>query len=299
MVVAGDGMHSSEHDLAGTEGPSVEAFTVKDVQFRYSHHDGGPDRVSRPWTLNHLNFQIHQGEVFAVVGPNGSGKSSLLKILGGILKPHEGEVRCFGESLAAMSYVAVARRMAFVPQESPHLFPYTLAETVLMGRFPHHHHRWNLSGLGWETKQDRRVAEQALHDLDLGLLAHRCITEVSGGERQRALIARALAQEPDMLLLDEPTAFLDVKHQLEICRMLRRQNLERGLTIVLVSHDLNLASQYSDRILLLRDGEVYELGTPQEVIRGEVLEQVYGCSVLVDPHPESGLPRVTLPGRTE
>ena len=134
-------------------------------------------------------------------------------------------------------------------------------------------------------------------DMDISHLAHRSITDVSGGERQRAIIARALTQQPRVLLLDEPTAFLDLNHQLEICRILRRLNDERGLTVVLVSHDLNLASQYCDRLMLLREGRQYSIGVPQEVIRHDLLEAVYGCTVLVDRHPISGLPRVTLPGR--
>jgi iron complex transport system ATP-binding protein len=128
-------------------------------------------------------------------------------------------------------------------------------------------------------------------------LAGRPICEVSDGERQRAIVARALAQTPRVLLLDEPTVFLDLRHQLDICAILRRLNAEDGLTVVLVSHDLNLASQYCDRLLLLNDGEIFRIGTPDEVIRQEVLEAVYHCRVLVDRHPVSGLPRVTLPGR--
>ena len=166
-----------------------------------------------------------------------------------------------------------------------------------MGRFPHRHSRWTLGGFGWETRQDIHLAEEAMHEMDIAHLAHRPITDVSGGERQRAIIARALALQPQVLLLDEPTAFLDLNHQLEICRILRRLNERHGLTVVLVSHDLNLASQYSDCLLLLKEGKPYVLGTPGEVIQRDVIEAVYGCVVLVDQHPTSGLPRVTLPGR--
>jgi iron complex transport system ATP-binding protein len=136
-----------------------------------------------------------------------------------------------------------------------------------------------------------------MRETDVAHLAHRLITDVSGGERQRAIIARALTQEPRVLLLDEPTAFLDLQHQIEICAILRRLNEERGLTIILVSHDLNLASQYCDRLLLLDSGRIFRLGHPDEVIQPDLLETVYRCRVLVDQHPLSGLPRVTLPGR--
>jgi iron complex transport system ATP-binding protein len=128
-------------------------------------------------------------------------------------------------------------------------------------------------------------------------LADRSIHDVSSGERQRAIIARALAQQPRVLLLDEPTAFLDLNHQVEICRTLRKLNDERGLTVVLVSHDLNMASQYCDRIMLMENGSLFRIGTPDDVITPDALSAVYHCDVLVDRHPESGLPRVTLPGR--
>ena len=132
--------------------------------------------------------------------------------------------------------------------------------------------------------------------MDIAHLAARLVTDLSGGERQRTMIARALAQMPRVLLLDEPTAFLDLQHQLDICSVLRRLRDERGLTVVIVSHDLNLASQYCDRIAMLKDGRVAAMGTPSEVMSVEKVREVYGCTVLIDPHPESGLPRITLPG---
>ena len=131
---------------------------------------------------------------------------------------------------------------------------------------------------------------------DLTHLAARSVTDLSGGERQRCMIARALAQAPRVLLLDEPTAFLDLQHQIAICAIIRRLKEERGLTVVLVSHDLNVASQYCDRILMLKAGTLFRLGSPNEVIDVDVLRSVYGCDVLVDRHPESGVPRVTMPG---
>jgi iron complex transport system ATP-binding protein len=133
--------------------------------------------------------------------------------------------------------------------------------------------------------------------MDIGHLASRAITDLSGGERQRTVIARALAQTPRVMLLDEPTAFLDLQHQIEICSVLRRLRDERGLTVVIVSHDLNLASQYCDRVVMLKEGRVCSVGTPSEVMSVERLREVYGCDVLIDPHPESGLPRITLPRR--
>ena len=186
----------------------------------------------------------------------------------------------------------MARRVALVPQETLQIFPFTIAEMVLMGRFPHHH-GWG--GWHWEDSNDWRIAHEAMNDLDIGHLGSRFITDVSGGERQRAVIARALTQQPEVLLLDEPTAFLDLHHQLAIARTLRRLNRERGLTVILVSHDVNLASQYCDRLMVFHQGHMVEAGTPQDVLRPDLLESVYGCQVLVDRHPQSGVPRVSLP----
>lgn len=242
--------------------------------------------------LKNVSLTIGSGEVLGILGPNGSGKSTLLKILMRILVPQQGTIEWFGQPLDAFSQADIARNVAFVPQETQQAFPFTINEMVLMGRYPHHGRTW---GLGWEGSQDRAAAMQAMRDLDVTHLGTRLITNVSGGERQRAVIARALAQEPEVLLLDEPTAFLDLHHQLDIARIIRRLNRERGLTVVLVSHDLNLASQYCDRVLLLREGEIVTVGSPEEVIAAASLEPVYGCSVLVDQHPQSGRPRVTLP----
>ncbi len=242
--------------------------------------------------LKNVSLAIAEGKVLGILGPNGSGKSTLLKILMRILVPQQGTVEWFGQPHGAFSQSEISRRVAFVPQETQQAFPFTISEMVLMGRYPRHTRTW---GLGWESSQDRAVARQAMNDLGVSHLGTRLIMNVSGGERQRAVIARALAQEPDILLLDEPTAFLDLHHQLEIARIIRRLNRERRLTVVLVSHDLNLASQYCDRLLLLREGEIVTVGTPEDVIARESLERVYGCPVLVDRHPQSGRPRVTLP----
>ena len=242
--------------------------------------------------LKNISITIASGEVLGILGPNGSGKSTLLKVLMRIVTPQRGTVELFGQPHGAFSQVEIARRVAFVPQETQQAFPFTINEMVLMGRYPHHNRTW---GLGWEGDQDRAVAMQAMRELDVAHLGTRLITDVSSGERQRAVIARALAQDPDVLLLDEPTAFLDLHHQLDIARILRRFNRERGLTVILVSHDLNLASQSCDRLLLLQEGEIVTTGTPEEVMSKESLEPVYGCQVLIDQHPQSGLPRVTLP----
>ena len=242
--------------------------------------------------VHELSCLILSGRVLGILGPNGSGKSSLLKLLARVFQPQKGEIEILGDSLASLSQLDVAKRVALVPQETLQVFPFTIAEMVMMGRSPHHQ-GWG--GWHWEDAEDSRVAQAAMEELDVSHLGNRLVTEVSGGERQRAVIARALVQEPEILLLDEPTAFLDLHHQLDIARIIKRLNRERGLTVVLVSHDLNLASQYCDQVLLLNHGRLAAMGSPQMVITPNVIEEVYGCSVLVDRHPQSGLPRVSLP----
>lgn len=267
------------------------AYDVQSVRFRYR----GGKSENAGWALDSVTFQVKEGEVLGIVGPNGSGKTSLLKVLAKVISPQEGTLRLFGKDLKVMPQREVARLIGVVPQDTQQLFPFTVAETVLMGRFPHRpHDRWS-EGFGWENKEDLAVAQQAMATMDIAHLARRSVTDLSGGERQRTVIARALTQASKVILLDEPTAFLDLQHQIDICAVLRRLKEECGLTVVLVSHDLNVASQYCDRVLMLKGGAIFCVGRPQVVMRVEVLREVYGCDVLIDPHPESGLPRITLP----
>ncbi len=290
-MVIDDSTNSVRHEVTHTmndQTSSGVAYSLENVTFSYAR---------RPYTeseavLNDLSCLILSGRVLGILGPNGSGKSTFLKLLARVFQPQRGKIELLGDSLAGLSQLDVAKRVALVPQETLQVFPFTIAEMVLMGRSPHHQ-GWG--GWHWEDSQDWVVAQNAMEELDVAHLGHRLVTEVSGGERQRAVIARALVQEPKILLLDEPTAFLDLHHQLDIARIIKRLNRERGLTVVLVSHDLNLASQYCDHVLLLNDGRLAAMGSPQKVLNPEIIEAVYGCSVLVDQHPQSGLPRVSLP----
>lgn len=269
---------------------SASVYDIRCVYFRY----GNRGNVSR-WALSNVNLRVHAKEILGIVGPNGSGKTSLLKLLAKLLTPHQGEITFFGRSLLAATQHEVAREVAFVPQDNQPTFSFSVAESVLMGRYPHRHSsRWDY-GFGWDSPEDCAIARQAMVTMDVAHLAQRSIMDLSGGERQRTVIARALTQTPKVLLLDEPTAFLDLHHQVEICSVLRSLKQDRGLTIVIVSHDLNLASQYCDRLVVLKDGAVFATGSPREVLREDVLQAVYGCTVLVDGHPQSGLPRITLP----
>jgi len=246
-------------------------------------------RYIRDWVLRDFSLEVTAGEVLGLIGPNGAGKSSLLKLMAGFLRPDQGRVILHGEDLVTLPPRKVARQVAVVPQESHVQFPFTVTELVLMGRFSHQ------EGWGWDSPEDLHIARSAMQAMDILPVANRTFQELSGGERQRTMIARALAQQPGILLLDEPTAFLDINHQLEIYAILRDLNGNRGVTVVLVSHDLNLAGQYCDRLVLLREGRVFRVGPPDQVLTAEHIREVYGCDVLIDRHPEAGTPRITLP----
>lgn len=287
----GSGQGAVVDDSVGRGTNAAPAYDVRGLHFCY----GRPGAQTVQWVLQDVTLQVEPGEIIGIVGPNGSGKTSLVKLLANLAVAQKGDITLFGRSLAGLSQEETAQTVAFVPQESAQMFPFTVAETVLMGRFPHRHRsRWTL-GFGWEDRDDRQAAGHAMATMDITHLASRPVTDLSGGERQRTMIARALAQTPRVLLLDEPTAFLDLQHQLGICAVLRRLREERGLTVVIVSHDLNLASQYCDRVAMVKEGRVCALGAPSSVMSVEVLREVYKCEVLVDAHPESGLPRITLP----
>jgi len=265
------------------------ALTAEAISFRYSVLQSG-----RPWTIEQASFSVAPGQVLGIVGPNGSGKSSLLKLLAGLLRPESGSIRLTGRALKDLTSLEIARTLAMVPQEQAQVFPFTVVETVLMGRFPHRQTGWWGAGMEAERGEDLAAAHRAMAEADVLDLADRLVSELSGGERQRVMIARALAQEPRILLLDEPTAFLDLNHQVELCALIQRLTKERSLTVVLVSHDLNVASLLCDCLLMVKDGKICAQGTPVETIRPEVLRAVYGCDVVVDAHPQRGVPRVTL-----
>jgi len=268
----------------------IPAIAAEQVSFRY-----GSTQPGRDWTIDHVSFEVAPGEVVGIVGPNGSGKSSLLKLTAGLLRPHSGVIRLEGQALGELSPRAIAKMLALVPQEQTQVFPFTVAETVLMGRFPHRPSwLWGL-GVGDERAEDLSAAHRAMVEADVVGLADRLLSDLSGGERQRVIMARALAQEPRILLLDEPTAFLDLNHQIDMCGLVQRLAKERSLTVVLVSHDLNVASLLCDRVLMVKDGKIYTDGTPAQTIRPDILRMVYGCDVVVDCHPQTGAPRVTLP----
>ena len=236
--------------------------------------------------LKSITFDIRAGEFLGIIGPNGSGKSTLLKALSGVLTPSDGSVKLDGRDVSAVPGRELARRLAVVPQENPVTFDYSVLEIVLMGRSPH------LGRFQIENSRDLDIAMNALKRTNLLSFADRKIGELSGGERQRAMIARALAQDTEIIFLDEPTAHLDINYQVEILHLAKRENTEHGKTVVAVLHDLNLAAEFCDRLIMLRDGEVFSSGSPDDVITAENVQQVYGTAVWVRRHPTSGRPYV-------
>lgn len=253
-------------------------LTLKNVGFRYGDL----------WALKGIDVRIRAGEILGILGPNGSGKSTLLKIMDGMLRPQEGEILLNGRSLAGLKRSAIAREIAMVSQETFFRFSFSTLEVVLMGRFPH------LRRLQFEGERDLRVAYSALRATHALELAERSIHELSGGEKQRVLIARALAQEPNVILLDEPTSFLDLKFKREVFQLISSLSRDKRLGVVVVSHDIDLAAQYCHRLMMLKNGSIYDTGEPDRVITAAGIEAVYDCPVLVDKNPATGRPRVSL-----
>jgi iron complex transport system ATP-binding protein len=251
---------------------------VNSVSFRY-HED---------WVLQDVSFRVEKGEFVGVIGPNGSGKTTLLKVLYRLLSPQKGEILLELVPMKRMDRIDIAKRIAVVAQETHLLFPFSVLETVLMGRSPH------LGHLMFESEKDLEIAKKAMEWTKILSFSERSMDELSGGERKRVFIARALAQEPEVILLDEPTANLDIHHQMDFLDLILTLNRERGLTIVMASHDMNIASEFCDRLILLQGGRIYKIGTPHDVITKENIEKVYGCEVWIDRNPFSGMPRISL-----
>ena len=251
---------------------------VADLTFGYA---------GRP-VLAGITLDVPPGSVAALIGPNGAGKTTLLRLAGGSLRPTRGRVELNGENLAQVSAGERARRIAVVPQSLAIPFAFTVREFVALGRTPHLH------ALRGERAADRIAIERALAETDTDRFAARSVLELSGGERQRAILALALAQEPELLLLDEPTANLDVAHQLAILDLVRKLNRARGLTVLAAIHDLNLAALGFDRLLALDRGQIVADGSPREVLTPTLVEAVFGTVVDVIDHPTAPIPLVAL-----
>jgi len=238
------------------------------------------------FVLDGVSFRAAAGKLVGILGPNGSGKTTLLRCCLGWLAPAGGSVLLDGRPLGEYSQKGLARMMAYVPQFPRSAFAFPAGELVLMGRFAYG------GALGLAGEHDLSVTRLAMEMTETTAFARRTLGELSGGEAQRVMIARALAQQPQVCLLDEPTSHLDIRNQLMIYRMMQRLAHEWGIAVVCVSHDVNLAGRFADRLVLLRDGQVVADGTPEEVIREDVLQQTYGVEVELIRTPGQSAPIV-------
>jgi iron complex transport system ATP-binding protein len=252
----------------GNDAPPIDA---RGLRFSYG----------RAPVIDDVSLTLAPGEMLGVIGPNGSGKSTLVRLLSGVVRPSAGTIQIHGRAIAEYSRRDLARAIAVVPQDTVIEFPFSVTEVVLMGRSPH------LGAFAFEGDRDLDVARRAMQRTGVLELAHRSIHELSGGERQRVILARALAQEASILLLDEPAAFLDIRHEVEIYDLLQALQRE-GRSVLTVLHDLNLAALYCDRVALLKAGRLVRVGTPAEVITYSLLTEVYETEVYVDVNAVTG-----------
>jgi iron complex transport system ATP-binding protein len=240
--------------------------------------------------LYDITLEVDAGEIVALLGPNGVGKSTLLSIAHGALKPQRGEALFEGRPVTSFSRREIARRMAIVAQAGDVRFPLTALEYVLTGRFAH------VSALGFDSPRDIEIAMKSLRDTDAIQFAERKFNQLSSGEKQRVVLARALAQEPRLLLLDEPTANADIAHQISLLNFVRDLTRDKNLGALVVTHEINLAAEFADRVALLKDGRLVACGIPRKVMTAELLSASFDTSLLVDEHPQSGNPRVSWAG---
>ncbi|MCG7409101.1 ABC transporter ATP-binding protein [Paenibacillus sp. ACRRX] len=241
-------------------------------------------RLSEKFGLHEVSLQAEQGERISIIGPNGSGKSTLLKIMARLMTPHQGSVMLNGRDIAKMKGRDAARMLSMLTQIQPDLSEMTVRDLVQYGRHPYR------SLLAGSSEADQTIVEWAIHETRLAQLADRQLDSLSGGERQRAWIAMALAQKPKVLLLDEPTTYLDIAHQLEVLELMNRLNEQLNMTIIMVLHDMNQAAQYSDRMIVMQDGRIVQSGTPNEVMTAEMFEQVFRIRVRI--HQEQTRPYI-------
>ena len=264
--------------------PEPARLEVRGLGFRYG------DRA----VLHNVDLNVEPGEVVGLLGPNGSGKSTMIKLLSGVLRHDAGRIHLDGTDLRSIERRDLARRVAVVPQEMSFGFPFSAIEVVLMGRHPH------LAGLAFEAEADLESAREALRRCGAERFATRIITELSAGERQRVVFAKALAQDTPVLLLDEPASFLDIRHQVELYDIVREAVEQKRIAVLTVMHDLNLAAEYCDRVYLLREGRIEAHGMTEEVMTYANLTRVFGTDVYVDVNALTGkLLVVPLSGRVQ
>jgi iron complex transport system ATP-binding protein len=251
---------------------------VVDVSFSYNQRE----------TLRDIFFEVEKGEILGLLGPNGAGKTTLLRIISGALNPSKGEVFLEGVNISKIPPKERAKKIAVLPQNEPLVGYLKVKEMVMLGRAPY------FSLLLGARKEDEEMVEKCLDMVGMKEFAERCMGELSGGERQKVLVARALAQQPRLLLLDEPIVHLDLSHQLEILFLLKKLKEEQNLAIIAVLHDVNLASYFSDRLLLMKDGKIFALGEPKDVITQENIKEVFNIHAIVRSNPLSSRPYISI-----
>ncbi len=240
-------------------------ISIQDLEYSYSEE---------AVVLKGISIDIRNPQLISIIGPNGVGKSTLIHCLNKILSPTRGTVFIDGKAVKEYEVKELARKVGYVPYSATDTFPMTVVDTILMGRNPHR--KWK------SLENDLRVAREAMEMMDITHLAFRPFNELSAGQHQRVMLARGLAQEPEILLLDEPTANLDIRHQMDVIRLLKQLSVQKGIVVVMISHDLNLAAKYSDNIIMLSKGTVYAVGKPDEVITSTNIKEVYNvdCQVI-------------------
>ncbi len=241
--------------------------------------------------LQDVSFEVKRGDLVVILGPNGAGKTTLLRTIAKIVSPKVGTVLLDGRDVANMKPSQLMRKLSVVPQSEGSVFSFTVQDIVAMGRTPH------LPPLAPLSRRDWQIIREAMEATDVWELRERLFTELSGGEQRRVLIAKALAQEPQLLLLDEPTANLDLHYQLEVVELIQRLNRERNITVIAVLHDLNLAAMLGQRFILMHQGRIYAMGDAEEVLTAQNIQQVYGVPVVVTRHPLNGKPIILLSER--
>ncbi len=238
--------------------------------------------------LDRIDVHVKRGECLGIVGPNGSGKSTLVKLLSGEEKADQGEIWLDGRKLTSYKPKERAQKIAVLAQDGLGEIPFTVEEVVLMGRYPYQTKWW------WNSRRDRELAQEMMRFTGIEGYRKSPLSILSGGERQRAIIAKALVQEPELLLLDEPTTYLDIHYQLVILDLLHQYRMENQLTVIMVLHDLNLAAQYCDQIMMIKEGRIWTKGSPEEVFQIEAIDRVFEVEPIILDHPKWHVPQLLL-----
>jgi len=251
---------------------------IEDIHFGYQKEK----------ILKGISFSVNHKEFIGIIGPNGSGKTTLLKLIGGIFKPQKGKIKIKDTDINNFSKKELAQIVSIVPQINYLPTPFSVWDIVMMGRSPY------LKNLQFESKKDFKIVEKSMELTKVIKLKDRTTEQLSGGELQRVFIARSIAQEPELILMDEPIAFLDLKHQLNIFSILKKLNNEQGLTIITVMHDINMAAQFCHRILMIKNGKIFQEGKTEDILNSKNISHLYEVDAMVDKNPFTKKPRITL-----